>query len=187
MTEISKEEVKARLAALEQGPWSRGVSKARKQLAPVDSISSIPRRSRPIALDKFDLSSANKRKSNRLVEILRPHFESDDEVLDPGETRSNLDDALTLPQLYELAVQSGYLPESSVRIPACAILTDLLWSAPARHFVSAYDYVGVAMLAGRVGILGLNRQNRIQTGRCTSQRSSRICTPFTLTIALRYG
>jgi hypothetical protein len=156
MTAISKEEVKARLAALEQGPWSSGVSKARKQLAPVDSIGSIPRKIRIIALDKFDMSSANKRKSNRLVEILQPHFESEDEVEDPGETRSNLDDALTLPQLYELAVQSGYLPESSIRESARAILKDLLWSAPARRFVSAYDYVAVAMLAGRVGVSGLD-------------------------------
>jgi hypothetical protein len=156
MTAIPNEEVKARLAAIEQGPWSSKVSKARKQLAPVDRIGSISRRTRFIALDKFDMSSANKRKSNRLVEILRPHFESEDEVGDPGETRSNLDNALTLPQLYELAVQSGYLPESSVREPARAILKDLLWSAPARHFVSAYDYVAVAMLAGRVGVSGLD-------------------------------
>ena len=65
------------------------------------------------------------------------------------------DQALTLPQLYELAVQTGYLPESSVRKPSRTILTDLLWSAPARRFVATYDYVAVPMLAARVGISGL--------------------------------
>ena len=99
----------------------------------------------------------NKRKSGLLAKVLRPHFEFEGVVDDEEEirTRDVFDEALTLPQLYELAVQSGYLHESSVRTPARTILTDLLWSDPARRFVAAYDYVAVPMLAARVGILGL--------------------------------
>jgi hypothetical protein len=156
MTDLSKEELEARLAAIKRGPWSEGAVKARQQLAPVHPIPVSWEGVDPIALNEIALSASNKRKSGRLSKTLRPHFIgegiTDDREI---ETRDALDDALTIPQLYELAVQTGYLPEDSVREPARAILTDLLWSGPARRFVEAYDYIAIPMLATRVGISGL--------------------------------
>ena len=73
---------------------------------------------------------------------------------DEIETRDAFDEALIIPQLYELAVQAGYLPEDAVRAPARKILTNLTWSAPARRFIEAYDYVTIPMLAARVGVRG---------------------------------
>jgi DNA-binding CsgD family transcriptional regulator len=155
VTDLPKEELEARLAAISRGPWSVGFIKARQKLAPIGEISLTSTGGRPIALEELELSASNKRKSAELSKILRVHYEEgnitdEDEI----ETREALDDALTIPQLYELAVQTGYLPEDSVRKPARSILTDLLWSDPARRFVEAYDYVAVPMLAARVGISG---------------------------------
>lgn len=117
-------------------------------------------RSRRIALDELVLSASNKRKSGQLSKILRAHYKggsiTDEKEI---EIRDALDDALTIPQLYELAVQTGYLPEDSVRKPARAILSDLLWAAPARRFVEAYDYLTIPMLAARVGISGFVSTN----------------------------
>jgi hypothetical protein len=95
-----------------------------------------------------------------LSKILRAHY-IEGSITDQKEmeTRNALDDALTIPQLYELAVQTGYLPEDSVKKPARAILADLLWSAPARRFVDAYDYLAIPMLAARVGISGFISTN----------------------------
>jgi len=182
MTVLSDGEMKARLSALRRGPWASSVAKSRQELGPVDSIPFLPGRTRSIALDRHVQSRANKRKSIRLERVLRPHFEYETAVDDEMEmkTRNTLDQALALPQLYELAVQSGYLPESSVRRPARSILKDLLWSAPARRFASAYDYIAVPMLAARVGISGF-RLNRIPAAVCISQDSLRTYVAFILT------
>jgi hypothetical protein len=61
-----------------------------------------------------------------------------------------------------LAVQTGYLPEGSIKKPARSILTNLLWSAPARRFVEDYDYVAIPMLAARVGVSGFARSKPSQ-------------------------
>jgi hypothetical protein len=151
---LPADELEARLAAIAKGPWARGVAAAREVLAPVDRVRPLKRAQR-IALDELVLSPSNKRKSGRLSKALRAHFAGaavDDEK--DIKTRDALDEALTLPQLYELAVQTGYLPEESVKKPARSILTDLLWAEPARQFVVAYDYVAIPMLANRVGITG---------------------------------
>src|ERR1700694_2998579 len=126
MTELSEEELEARLAAIKRGPWSEGVVKARQKLAPVGRISLSWGGARQIALDELVLSPSNKRKSGQLSKILRAHYKGEG-ITDEKEieTRDALDEALTIPQLYELAVQTGYLPEDSVRKPARAILTDL--------------------------------------------------------------
>jgi hypothetical protein len=157
MMDLPDEELRARLAAITRGPWARGVIEARQELAPVDRVQSSLRGARPIAIDQLVLSASNRRKSSRLSRILRAHFEGGGPVENDKEikTRDAFDQALTVPQLYELAVQTGYLPEESIRKPARTILTDLLWSEPARRFVLAYDYVSVPMLANRVGISGV--------------------------------
>jgi hypothetical protein len=160
MTDLSKQELDARLAGIREGPWSKGVDKARKKLAPVGGVPLAWGDAPQIVLEEFVLSTPNKRKSLQLEKILRPHYKGQ-RIKDKKEieTRDALDDALTIPQLYELAVQTGYLPEHSVRGAARSFLTDLLWSAPARRFVEAYDYVAIPMLAARVGISGFVSTN----------------------------
>ncbi len=157
MSDISKEELDERLAALSSGPWAQGVAEARRIFAPVDRISMRASRDRFLALDKIKLSPSNIRRNRRLATVLRPHYAYKEAITSPIEiqTRDALDNALILPQLYELAVQTGYLPSDAVKQPARNILSNLLWSPAARHFVNAYDYVAVPMLAARVGMSGL--------------------------------
>lgn len=158
MTTVSEEELCHRLDAITRGPWSGGVVEARRKLAPLEKLGVSVTGSRQIALDKIQFSTSNKQKSGRLATILRSHFKDKNGItsLTEMETRDALDQALTLPQLYELAVQTGYLPAERVRQPARKILTDLLWSPAARGFVAAYDYIAVPMLAARVGVSGLD-------------------------------
>ena len=158
MTELSKTELRARLDGIQVGPWSKGFKKARKALAPVDLDFVFD--PAPLALQKVVLSNVNQRKSAQLEKVLRPHYKGS-AITDKKEieTREALDDALTIPQLYELAIQTGYLPVDSVKERSRSILTDLLWSAPARLFVEAYDYVAIPMLAERVGISGFPSTN----------------------------
>ncbi len=152
---MNREEVRQRLAAIADGPWAKGVRTAREKLAPADRLP-VPG-PRFVFLDERPLSQPNRRRNQALAEILRPHFAAKGAITSRAEieTRDALDDALTLPQLYELAVQTGYLPSEAVKKPARAILTDLLWSPAARRFVAAYDYIAVPMLANRVGVSGL--------------------------------
>jgi len=155
MTDLTNQELQARLRAISQGPWSKGLTTASQKLAPVGGTALFSRAGRTIALDQLKLSSSNEQKSAELSKVLRVHYKegsiTDDEEI---AIRDAFDDALTIPQLYELAVQTGYLPEDSVRKPARSIMTNLLWSPPARNFVEAYDYVAIPMLAARVGISG---------------------------------
>jgi hypothetical protein len=154
VSSLPEEEIRQRLAAITDGPWARGLVEARRRLAPEGPLRT-PASAGAIALDRISLSDIDRRKSRRLTTVLRAHF--DDPITDEEEqhTRDALDEALTVPQLYELAVQTGYLPAEEVKRPARRILKDLLWSAPARGFVAAYDYVAVPMLAARVGVSGL--------------------------------
>jgi hypothetical protein len=154
LSSLPEEEVRQRLAAITEGPWADGLVEARRRLAPRGPLRT-PTGAGAIALDRISLSDVDRRKSRQLTTVLRAHF--DDPITDQEEqdTRDALDEALTVPQLYELAVQTGYLPAEEVKRPARKIFKDLLWSAPARGFVAAYDYVAVPMLAVRVGVSGL--------------------------------
>lgn len=149
-------ELLQRLAAIARGPWAEGMGEARRRLATRSRLRVVPAATAPIALDKIELSTPDRRKSALLRTVLRPHFEDRKGITDPKEieTRDALDQALTVPQLYELAVQTGYLPAELVREPAREILTELLWSPAARDFVAAYDYLSIPMLAARVGVSG---------------------------------
>lgn len=155
MTEISDEELDARLAAIEQGPWSKVILKARRKMAPHDRISFGKRGSIPIALNQLRLSPPNRRKSYELSKALKVPY-GGHEVKNEEEisTREVLNRALLIPQLYELAAQTGYLPVKSITRPARRILADLLWSSPSRRFVEAHSYIAIPMLAARVGVSG---------------------------------
>jgi len=160
MTTLPKDELQARLAAITRGPWSEGFSTARQKLSPIGGAALFSGAGNTIALDELQLSPSNKRKSAELSKVLRLHYKEGN-IKDREEMniRDAFDDALTIPQLYELAVQTGYLPQDSVRKPARSILTNLLWSDGARNFVQGYDYVAIPMLAARVGISGLGPAN----------------------------
>jgi hypothetical protein len=162
LSSLPEEEVRQRLAAITEGPWADGLVEARRRLAPRGPLRA-PTGAGAIALDRISLSDIDRRKSRQLATVLRAHF--NDPITDEEEqdTRDALDEALTVPQLYELAVQTGYLPAEEVRRPARRILKDLLWSAPARGFVATYDYVAVPMLAARVGVSGLGPVQPPQT------------------------
>src|SRR5215470_9664342 len=163
MTQLSNQELEARLAGIQVGPWSKGVAKARRALAPVADLH-FDWDARLLSLDKVILSAANKRKSAQLQKVLRPHYKGKPiKSMDEIETREAFDDALTIPQLYELAIQTGYLPEDSVKDSARSFATDFLWSVPARAFVQSYDYIVVPMLAARFGISGFPATRPPQT------------------------
>jgi hypothetical protein len=151
MTPVSDKELSQRLAAIEHGPWGHGIAKMQKQLAPIEPVTLGS------ALDKIQLSKPNKKRAKQLGTLLRPHFLDDDGITDPREIeiRDSLDEALIMPQLFELAVETGYLPIEIIMGPARKILADVLWSKAARDFVAAYDYVAIPMLAARLGITGL--------------------------------
>src|SRR5579862_6350246 len=129
MNDISEEELRERLAAMTSGPWAQGVTAARRILAPVDRIRMRAYGDRFLALDQLKLSPSNIRRNRRLATVLRPHYAYKGAITSPIEieTRDALDHALTLPQLYELAVQTGYLPSDAIKQPARDILGGLLW------------------------------------------------------------
>ena len=155
---ISEEELRQRLTAIMHGPWSQGVAEARRKLGPLEELDIPVTGTGRIALDQIHLSVSNKQRSEQLSTVLRPHFKDRKGITSPTEIemREALDQALTLPELLGIAVQTGYVSIDRIKKPARKILTDLLWSAAARSFVANYGYAAVSMLAARVGVSGLN-------------------------------
>ncbi|BFU93340.1 MAG: hypothetical protein NTNFB02_00620 [Nitrospira sp.] len=156
MTTVTGEELRQRLQGIAQGPWSKGVHDAHRMLAPTAQLRGRLYRSPTIKLNKLELTDFDTKKNADFMTIFRPHFLDRNGVTDPAEieAREILDNALILPELYELAVQTGYLPVEQVKEPAREILGDLLWSEAVRGFVQSYDYIAVQMLATRVGMTG---------------------------------
>ena len=158
MTDLSNEELRQRLGAITDGPWTSGLEEARRRLAPISRFDAVSMGAGPLALDQIPLSAPDQEKNEQLMRVLRSHLEGEGSITNRSdiETREALDQALTVPQLYELAVQTGYLPAERVQKPARKLFTELLWSAAARGFVANYDYIGVSMLATRIGVSGLD-------------------------------
>lgn len=99
------------------------------------------------------------KKQKELKTLLRRHW---DDVIyeDEGEIRDSFDEALTLYQLYELAIETNYISLDLVREEIHDDLKRLLWSKGARHYLKYYNYTAVAFLAERVGLdLGFNRMS----------------------------
>jgi hypothetical protein len=67
-----------------------------------------------------------------------------------GLVRDSFDEALTVYQLYELAVETGYIQLEDILDRVYRELKDLLWSEGARRYLRNYNYSGVAYLAHRV-------------------------------------
>lgn len=154
MTHISKEEYCKRLAALKSGPWANALVKAQSELAPIDDLALPSTVDDSVNLDDMTLSKLNEKQNERLSIVLRSHYEDPDGITssDEIEIRDALDDALTLPQLYELAIQTGYLSIDIVKEHFRKLLINLLWSPAARKYIDIYDYISVSMLAARLDI-----------------------------------
>ncbi|WP_050418990.1 hypothetical protein [Bradyrhizobium tropiciagri] len=88
-------------------------------------------------------------KQRRLRQLLRGHW--DRETTDQEDiVRDSFDEALTRYQLYELAVENGYIPLTAIEREGREDLARLLWSEAARRYLRLYHYVTVAFLASRL-------------------------------------
>lgn len=92
-----------------------------------------------------------KEKQRELRNLLRSHWEKEI-IYDEGVVRDSFDEALTVYQLYELAIETGYISFEDVRDQVHRELGSLLWSDGARHYLHHYSYSAVAYLAQRVGL-----------------------------------
>lgn len=137
---IGDEEFHHRLTGILDGPWAEPTRRAFLSL------------SRPSADSTLD---ERQQACERLQRALRNH--ADSSIVDPEEMRlrADLDQALLVLQILELAIQSGYLPEARTTIVGRDYLNRLLWSQAARDFVTTYEYPAIPMLACRVGFAGL--------------------------------
>jgi len=112
-------------------------------------------------LEGNEAATTTKTRSEKITQVLRAHWDSEEGVDDPEEivVRDSFDEALTLLKILELGAESSYLREAVVIRAGRARLINLLWSKGARAFVKNYDYVGVRFLAARCGIdLGLPKE-----------------------------
>jgi hypothetical protein len=135
------DERKHRISFLNAGPW---ISKGKKAWR---EIGKKPRRN--VAA-----------KEKQLKKLLKPHWERTF-TRDQGIIRDSFDEALTIFQLYELAIETGYITvEDVVQNDAAQSLEKLLWSQGARQYLYHYNYSAVAYLAQRVGVdLGFKKMS----------------------------
>jgi hypothetical protein len=130
-------EVQERIKFLRSGPWiERGKSAW-------DRIGKPPKSSKegqPGSTTQRDLKV-----------LLRPHWKKAI-VRKEGLVRDAFDEALTIYQLYELAIENQYLSVSDIEGQVGQELTDLLWSEGARAYLVNYSYIAVIYLAQRLGV-----------------------------------
>ncbi|WP_316200674.1 MULTISPECIES: hypothetical protein [unclassified Bradyrhizobium] len=134
-------EARQRIKFLNQGPWIRRGRRAWREIGGPPAGSSIE-----VAM-----------RQRQLRRLLRSHW--DDEIyLEEGIVRDSFDEALTLYQLYELAVETGYIQLEDVRDRIYRELGALLWSDGARRYLRDYSYAAIVYLAQRVELdLGFKR------------------------------
>jgi hypothetical protein len=134
-------EAEERIKFLNHGPWIAKGRRAWRVISerPGGSSEHIERRQRQLRL------------------LLRPHWEGEIDR-EEGLVRDSFDEALTVYQLYELAVETGYIQLEDILDRVYRELKDLLWSKGARQYLRDYSYSGVAYLAQRVTLdLGYKR------------------------------
>jgi len=157
MMRLTSDEIAARASGLNTGPWEAPTRRALEKLAPPDgpdrALLAAPS---PIHLLSHVIGPAARARARQLKNPLRSHY-TQGPISDPDEIamRDDLDQALLQAQLYELAVQSSYIPVAAIRSAARNLLVGLLWSDPARDFLKTYEYPAVLMLAQRVEVRGL--------------------------------
>lgn len=153
----SSEEFGQRLADIRSGPWANGADFARNFFAPRADLDQLARAEEVIGPDDIEraLGPADDARQHELATLLRPHWERD---IGPDEVRprDSLDDLLEMLLLIELALETGYLALDYVRLPVRAELLRVAWARGVRAFLLTYGYIGIELLAARVGIqLGL--------------------------------
>jgi len=128
MTLPSKTEIKQRIKFLQNGPWAKKSSAARSVIA----------------------NRATKQK--RLEKLLKPHWKGGGATEKDTFIRDSFDEALTQFQLYELAIESGYIAVDDIHETAKDELTQWLCSPWAQKYIRDYDYLAVAFLAKRLDV-----------------------------------
>ena len=151
---IQHEEYDQRLSDICDGPWANGARKAQEFLEPKTDLSTLASSDREINLSSLSLSleETDLKRESELLRIFRPHWEEPIDSREEMDLRNSFDEALVLPQLLELGIETGYLSVEGVRQFARRYLLSMLWSQGARRFVEAYDYITVGYLGKRVGI-----------------------------------
>ncbi len=153
MTDLTQSEISTRLAALD-GPWCERGRKSYRFLKikmPEGVLPADPEE--VVDLIALERSLGSAKRGELICRVLRAHW--DDGVYDRREVaiRESLDEALVMPQLWELAIESGYLPLDAIQLFARDVLVKLLWSRGARAFIQNYGYATVPFLAARVGVV----------------------------------
>lgn len=127
-------EARKRIEFLNTGPW---IAKGKRAWRVIGKRPQAP--------------SMMREKQRELKSLLRSHWDKAI-IYDEGVIRDSFDEALTVYQLYELAIETGYIALEDVRDQVHRELGDLLWSDGARHYLRSYSYLAVVYLAQRVGL-----------------------------------
>jgi hypothetical protein len=154
MRRPGKEEIAARRKGIETGPWTALGKLAVKKLAPESTIISALNRSSSskVELENLPLSSKDKKKADALKTSLAPHWKRFIRQKHLP-LRISLDEALSVFQLYELAVETEYLTVAEIPSDVRTRIVSLLWSKAARTYVESYDFLAVTFLAQRLGVV----------------------------------
>ena len=131
-----RDEAKARIKYLNEGPWIERGRLAWETMASPPAVST---------------GSANSRTQTALRQLLRAHWK-EPIVYREGIVRDSFDEALTVYQLYELAIENRYVELTDIKRQVAAELTRLLWSSGAREYLKLYGYMSIIYLAQRVGV-----------------------------------
>lgn len=157
MSEEREREEQTRLNEIRRGPWMIYGETARKSLATSSDMRSLLEKDHISPQDfQFALNRRDRRRVRELAHRFEPHWQGEEFTEPEYAFRESFDEALTVLQLLELAVETGYLTLEAVRPAARSELVALLWAPPARQFLDTYDYWTVRYIAERVGVdLGL--------------------------------
>lgn len=150
--QLSADEVVARLEGIRAGPWSHLAQRHAGTFNPTTGFEDkLFEDASEILLPDLDLAESDRSRLAKLSHLLRFHW---DEDIEDGEVakRDSFDEALAVPQFYELAVVTGYLRLDDVWVDARRRLVRLLWSPAARRYVRGYGLVTVESLAARVRV-----------------------------------
>lgn len=130
-------EVQERIDFLNSGPW---IDRGRGAW---DRIGKLPKSAKERA--------AGSTTQGELKTLLRPHWKKAI-IRREGLIRDAFDEALTIYQLYELAIENQYLSVNDIKDRVHNEMTNLLWAEGARAYLLNYSYVAVIYLAQRVGV-----------------------------------
>lgn len=130
-------EVRERIDFLESGPW---IERGKGAWERIGTPPKSSKERMPGSQTQRDLKS-----------LLRPHWKKAIARKD-GLVRDSFDEALTIYQLYELAIENQYISVTDIQEEVKEDLTKLLWSEGARDYLYNYSYIGVIYLAQRVGV-----------------------------------